>query len=290
MINCCCCCEYAVLFSGRQEGVSEAKAIIIASAEKVARLRALRHSRGQAGAGEEDPAINTDGSVVLKVTVPTNTVGLVIGPKGTRIREIAEATNTYIKTPSRYREPVFEVFGLPHDVAIAKEQIQAFVDEKKEEEYIKKLMNELPIHEPGSPVKPPAQATPISAMPIAANTSFTRLRPFSPQQFVSPLNTVSPVSPAAAHNMYSDMIQVPHHPQVQMYNTTPPVNQAARSRYAPVTSATGRSCDLFNPQTQRFVNMPPSPLSQTPPQAAHQFVPAPQSGQISPRYGRSPNM
>lgn len=268
--------------------MSEAKSIIIASAEKVARLRALRHSRGQTGAGEEDPAINTDGSIVLKVNVPTNTVGLVIGPKGTRIREIAEATNTYIKTPSRYREPVFDLFGLPQDVALAKEQIQAFVDGKKEEENIKKLMGELPIHEPGSPVKPPTQTNAMSALPTAANTNFTRIRPYSPHQYVSPLNNLSSASPTSAHNMYSDML--PHFAPVPMYNTTPTVSQAIGSRYHPtVRSAQGRSCDMYVPQSQRYTSMVQSSYTNTPPQMT-QFMPRPDGGQVSPRYGRSPHM
>lgn len=292
--------------TGRPEGVGEAKAIIIASAEKVARLRALRHSRGLAGAGEEDPTINTDGSVVLKVSVPSNTVGLVIGPKGNRIREIAEATNTYIKTPSRYREPVFEMFGHPHDVQMAKEQILAFIHEKKEEEFIRNLMCDLPIHEPGSPVKlAPAQAAPpIPAMPLqAANTNYTRLRPYSPH-LVSPMTSVSPVQPSA--HMFSDL--APHYPpNIPMYSSAPGAHGAAgvpghhgvpggpghmtpSSRYPPTipTSSQSGHYDLFSSAQppQRVVNLTPPGL------VTSQHMPTTSSscGQLSPRYYNRPHM
>ena len=38
-------------------------------------------------------------------------VGLVVGPKGTTIKRIQQTTHTYIVTPSREKDPVFEVTG-----------------------------------------------------------------------------------------------------------------------------------------------------------------------------------
>lgn len=47
----------------------------------------------------------------LQVRVPYKVVGLVVGPKGATIKRIQHQTNTYIVTPSRDKEPVFEVTG-----------------------------------------------------------------------------------------------------------------------------------------------------------------------------------
>jgi len=47
----------------------------------------------------------------VKVRVPYKVVGLVVGPKGTTIKRIQQQTHTYIVTPSREKDPVFEVSG-----------------------------------------------------------------------------------------------------------------------------------------------------------------------------------
>lgn len=54
-------------------------------------------------------------------------VGLVVGPKGTTIKNIQQQTQTYIVTPSRDKEPVFEVTGLPDNVQSARRQIEAHI-------------------------------------------------------------------------------------------------------------------------------------------------------------------
>ena len=43
--------------------------------------------------------------------MPYNVVGLVVGPKGSTIKRIQQTSQTYIVTPSREKEPVFEVTG-----------------------------------------------------------------------------------------------------------------------------------------------------------------------------------
>ena len=50
------------------------------------------------------------GHVTKYVRVPLRVVGLVVGPKGATIKRIQQDTHTYIITPSREREPIFEVF------------------------------------------------------------------------------------------------------------------------------------------------------------------------------------
>ena len=41
-----------------------------------------------------------------------------VGPKGATIKRIQQQTRTYIVTPSRDKEPVFEVTGLPENVEV----------------------------------------------------------------------------------------------------------------------------------------------------------------------------
>lgn len=49
--------------------------------------------------------------VTIQVRVPYRVVGLVVGPKGATIKRIQQSTFSYIVTPSRDKEPVFEVTG-----------------------------------------------------------------------------------------------------------------------------------------------------------------------------------
>ena len=54
-------------------------------------------------------------------------VGLVVGPKGATIKRIQQQTSTYIVTPSREKEPIFEVTGMPENVEQAKREIEAHI-------------------------------------------------------------------------------------------------------------------------------------------------------------------
>jgi len=54
-------------------------------------------------------------------------VGLVVGPKGATIKRIQQDTHTYIITPSREREPIFEVTGLPENVEAARKEIETHI-------------------------------------------------------------------------------------------------------------------------------------------------------------------
>ena len=63
----------------------------------------------------------------LQVRVPYRVVGLVVGPKGATIKRIQQQTHTYIVTPSRDKEPVFEVTGLPENVDAARKEIEAHI-------------------------------------------------------------------------------------------------------------------------------------------------------------------
>lgn len=54
-------------------------------------------------------------------------VGLVVGPKGATIKRIQQQTHTYIVTPSREKDPVFEVTGMPENVDRAREEIETHI-------------------------------------------------------------------------------------------------------------------------------------------------------------------
>ena len=70
---------------------------------------------------------NTPGQTTVQVRVPYRVVGLVVGPKGATIKRIQQQTHTYIVTPSRDKEPVFEVTGLPENVEAARKEIEAHI-------------------------------------------------------------------------------------------------------------------------------------------------------------------
>ncbi|KAE9419899.1 hypothetical protein Angca_003301 [Angiostrongylus cantonensis] len=105
--------------TGKAEDVLEAKREIECAAEHFTQIRASRrHSHGGAPA---------PGHVTLYVRVPLRVVGLVVGPKGATIKRIQQDTHTYIITPSREREPIFEVTGLPQNVEAARKEIEQHI-------------------------------------------------------------------------------------------------------------------------------------------------------------------
>ncbi|KAK5859844.1 hypothetical protein PBY51_021367 [Eleginops maclovinus] len=67
------------------------------------------------------------GQTTIQVRVPYRVVGLVVGPKGATIKRIQQQTHTYIVTPSREKDPVFEVTGMPENVDRAREEIETHI-------------------------------------------------------------------------------------------------------------------------------------------------------------------
>lgn len=65
--------------------------------------------------------------ITIQVRVPYRVVGLVVGPKGATIKRIQQTTNTYIVTPGRDKEPVFEIAGLPENVEAARIEIESHI-------------------------------------------------------------------------------------------------------------------------------------------------------------------
>lgn len=126
--------EPVFVVTGRKEDVNAAKNEILSAAEHFTHIRLQRKNNmngvtlgtsgiiGQQGVGNQVP-----GQTTIQVRVPYRVVGLVVGPKGATIKRIQQTTNTYIITPSREKEPVFEVTGLPDNVESARKEIEAHI-------------------------------------------------------------------------------------------------------------------------------------------------------------------
>lgn len=103
-----------------------AKREILSAAEHFSQIRACRKNNLN-GSMAPGPPTNIPGQVTIQVRVPYRVVGLVVGPKGATIKRIQQQTHTYIVTPSRDKEPVFEVTGLPDAVEQARKEIEAHI-------------------------------------------------------------------------------------------------------------------------------------------------------------------
>jgi len=117
--------EPVFVVTGRKEDVNAAKREILSAAEHFSQIRASRKG-GSANGGPCAPA-PVPGQITIQVRVPYRVVGLVVGPKGATIKRIQQTTHTYIVTPSRDKDPVFEVTGLPDNVQMAKREIEAHI-------------------------------------------------------------------------------------------------------------------------------------------------------------------
>lgn len=111
---------------------------ILAAAEHFTQIRASRSRGGSSSGGAHygmplsygglaAPARPPDNEVTIQVRVPYRVVGLVVGPKGSTIKRIQQTTNTFIVTPSRDREPCFEVTGTPQSVELARNEIETYI-------------------------------------------------------------------------------------------------------------------------------------------------------------------
>ncbi|CAG5923752.1 unnamed protein product [Menidia menidia] len=113
--------------TGRKEDVAMAKREILSAAEHFSLIRASRNKTGPLSAATGLGTPSLPGQTTIQVRVPYRVVGLVVGPKGATIKRIQQQTHTYIVTPSRDKEPVFEVTGMPENVDRAREEIEAHI-------------------------------------------------------------------------------------------------------------------------------------------------------------------
>ncbi|NXC10860.1 MEX3C ligase, partial [Orthonyx spaldingii] len=118
--------EPVFVVTGRKEDVATAKREILSAAEHFSLIRASR-GKGGAAPGVAGGAAALPGQTTVQVRVPYRVVGLVVGPKGATIKRIQQQTHTYIVTPSRDKEPVFEVTGMPENVDRAREEIEMHI-------------------------------------------------------------------------------------------------------------------------------------------------------------------
>uniref|UniRef100_A0A3Q1ILM0 RING-type domain-containing protein n=1 Tax=Anabas testudineus TaxID=64144 RepID=A0A3Q1ILM0_ANATE len=116
------------IVTGRREDVEMAKREIVSAAEHFSMIRASRcKAGGPGGSGSLPGPPHLPGQTTIQVRVPYRVVGLVVGPKGATIKRIQQQTHTYIVTPSREKDPVFEVTGMPENVDRAREEIETHI-------------------------------------------------------------------------------------------------------------------------------------------------------------------
>jgi RNA-binding protein MEX3 len=119
--------EPIFVITGRPEDVSAAKREILAAADHFTQIRASRRSSTVTSPSSAFGSPTEDNKVTILVRVPYRVVGLVVGPKGATVKRIQQLTNTYIVTPSRDREPCFEVTGSAENVERAKREIESYI-------------------------------------------------------------------------------------------------------------------------------------------------------------------
>ncbi|XP_076855302.1 RNA-binding protein MEX3B [Brachyhypopomus gauderio] len=112
--------------TGRKEDVAMVKHEILSAAEKFSLIRASRN-KVSALLPLLHGAPWLPGQTTIQVRVPYPVVGLVVGPRGSTIKRIQQQTHTYITTPGREQEPVFEVSGMAEDVERARDEIRAHI-------------------------------------------------------------------------------------------------------------------------------------------------------------------
>ncbi|XP_014750319.1 PREDICTED: RNA-binding E3 ubiquitin-protein ligase MEX3C [Sturnus vulgaris] len=117
--------EPVFVVTGRLEDVATAKREILSAAKHFSLIRASRGRSGGPGGPCLPPVV--PGQTTVHVRVPYSVVGLVVGPRGATIKRIQQQTHTYIVTPCRDREPVFEVTGMPENVDRAREEIETHI-------------------------------------------------------------------------------------------------------------------------------------------------------------------
>ena len=116
------------IITGRPEDVSAAKREVLAAAEHFTQIRAAKNAHTnsrQSPTARNSP--DCQEKITVYVKVPYRVVGLVVGPKGATIKRIQQITNTHIVTPSRDKEPCFEVSGKPDEVDRAKREIESYI-------------------------------------------------------------------------------------------------------------------------------------------------------------------
>uniref|UniRef100_A0A8U8BCQ6 Uncharacterized protein n=1 Tax=Geospiza parvula TaxID=87175 RepID=A0A8U8BCQ6_GEOPR len=202
--------EPVFIVTGRKEDVEMAKREILSAAEHFSMIRATRNKvNGLTGALQGPP--NLPGQTTIQVRVPYRVVGLVVGPKGATIKRIQQQTHTYIVTPSRDKEPVFEVTGMPENVDRAREEIEAhitmrtgsFIDVNADNDFHSNG-TDVCLELQGGAAAPWAKAPHPAQRPPAAlrNDSLSSLGSGSTESFYS--GRVAAASPTSPYSTFSE--------------------------------------------------------------------------------------
>jgi len=204
-----CNIAFLDLTIGRKEGVEKAKKAILQSAERISMRTTVKDVNAKFDSDspeqEEDKVYDI---IKLNVTVPASTVGLVIGNKGCTIKAIQEATNTYIKTPQKNREPIFEVIGQPMAVKMAKDEIMRYIVARCEDG-LKLLMKDMPIADTESERRGITSKLPEEGQ-------FTGIRP-NPRS-MAPMN---PPWPMVSQRYSCEVTPMPHPQANCLYQPVP---------------------------------------------------------------------
>uniref|UniRef100_A0A1A9WQ84 RING-type domain-containing protein n=1 Tax=Glossina brevipalpis TaxID=37001 RepID=A0A1A9WQ84_9MUSC len=186
--------EPVFVVTGRKEDVAKAKREILSAAEHFTLIRATRRAgegtgvhNGMTGVGcIPKNALNggngIQGQVTIQVRVPYRVVGLVVGPKGNTIKHIQHETQTYIVTPSRDKEPIFEVTGLPDNVQAARKHIEAHIATRTGGETLGNSSRSA-LFMPGNLSASPTIHTPIPAPTTSLTTAMSLSHSTTPHEF-----------------------------------------------------------------------------------------------------------
>ena len=203
------------VITGRPEDVSSAKREVLAAAEHFTQIRAAKNNPsttpGSAGCPRPTASSPDADKIATYVKVPYRVVGLVVGPKGATIKRIQQITSTHIVTPSRDKEPCFEVSGKPEDVERAKKEIESYIamrtggchDSDNESEYSSSIISSPSID--SGVFSPPINSIGRKASdttPVGGNSS-KLMQQFSPRSSASPPAT-TPVFGVESLENYSN--------------------------------------------------------------------------------------
>ncbi|NWU87879.1 MEX3C ligase, partial [Onychorhynchus coronatus] len=270
--------EPVFVVTGRKEDVAMAKREILSAAEHFSVIRASRGKGGRASPGGPPcaaPAL--PGHTTVQVRVPYRVVGLVVGPKGATIKRIQQQTHTYIVTPSRDKEPVFEVTGMPENVDRAREEIEMHIA-MRTGSYVE-LSEENDFHCNGTDVSfeggTAAWAAPSPALPPGhtrtassyRNDSSSSLGSGSTDSYFgsSRLADFSPTSPFSAGNFwFGETLPSVGAEDLAIdspgYDSLPTPTQAIWAPFEPVNPLSGFGSDAAGPtQPPRLGSQPSTP-------------------------------
>lgn len=130
--------EPSFVVTGKATDVAHAKREILSAAEHFTNIRATRQRNGVSSSSAPGPRPGEGGGnrpvgndvTSISVKVPYSVVGLIVGPRGATIKKIQAMTNTYIVTPSRERDPVFEIQGSMENVEKARIEIASYINQR----------------------------------------------------------------------------------------------------------------------------------------------------------------